>query len=57
LRRYNQGEDDIMHGRQWATDSLDIFDSFNPGPANGVVTPRFTPTQRIGSLIKAGSPE
>jgi hypothetical protein len=42
-----------MHGRQWATDSLDIFDCFNPGPANQVVAPRFSPADRIHSLTKA----
>jgi len=44
-----------MHGRQWATDTLDIFEGFNPCPANGVVAPRFPAMERLKSLIKAGA--
>jgi hypothetical protein len=51
--KIDQGEDDIMHGRQWATDSLDIFEGFNPCPANSVVTPRSPAMERLKSLIKA----
>ena len=43
-----------MLSTQWSTDSLDIFDMFTPGPADlaDFKEPRYTPAQRITSLIK-----
>mmetsp|Transcript_5261 Transcript_5261/g.13385 ORF Transcript_5261/g.13385 Transcript_5261/m.13385 type:complete len:807 (+) Transcript_5261:137-2557(+) len=52
--KIDQCEDDIMRAASWSTDSLDIFDLFNPGPADlsAFKTPRYSPAARIASLVK-----
>ena len=51
--KIDQEEDDILRSAQWSTGTLDIYDAFNPGPANETLTPRYAAAERLASLTRA----
>ena len=51
--KIDQEEDDILGSAQWSTGTLDIYDAFNPGPANETLAPRYAAVERLASLTKA----
>jgi choline-glycine betaine transporter len=51
--KIDAGEEDICHGTQWTTGTLDFFDAFNPRGANSKSPARFSIVERIYSFAKA----
>jgi len=51
--KIDAGDEDICHGTQWTTGTLDIFDGFNPRGPNEMKVPKHSVLERLLSLTKA----